>query len=100
MTARLSGVQRDVLSLYRRILREAVSKDRESSEAMAKSFLTLLSGDESNATSTSYAAAEFRRQAASVKRLDFKRIEYMIRKGDKQVKLLRMPHVKIVGGTA
>lgn len=100
MASRHSGLQRDVLSLYRKLLREAVTKDRQtiiaSHGATADSFTTLLLNDH---TSTNYVSGEFRRQAAQTKRSDFKRIEHMIRKGEKQIKILRMPGVTVVRGT-
>jgi len=109
-----SGLQKEVFSLFRRILREAAKKDRDaaSSSSASPSFVALLQGRQrpgASATSTdngtdtdtttSYAAREFRRQATSAKRSDFKKIEYLIRKGDKQIKLLKMPGVKVVSGT-
>jgi hypothetical protein len=127
--ARLSGLQQDVLSLYRRILREAMKKDRQGqprstrssiriSDGKVKSsdravdedpmsFLSLRgTGDKDSSvqqqrksTTTAYAVAEFRKQALSVSRSEFKTIEYMIRKGEKQIKLLRMPGVTLVSGT-
>jgi hypothetical protein len=51
-----------------------------------------------SSTTTAFAAQEFRRQSAMVKRSDFKKVEYMLRKGDKQIKLLKMPGVKLVSG--
>jgi succinate dehydrogenase assembly factor 1 len=103
-TSRLSGIQKDVLSLYRRILREAARKDRnEAGEEIP--FTTLLrttSGDSASSPpgrTLSYAAEEFRRQATSTRRSDFKKIEYLLRRGDKQLKLLQMPGVKVVRGT-
>jgi hypothetical protein len=128
----LSGLQQDVLSLYRRILREAMKKDRlelkqrrlqksvdtngtgntsiAQHESNKNSFLELRRHSSeriSTATSypamplttTAYAIVEFRKQALSVQRSDFKKIDYMIRKGDKQIKLLRMPGVRLVSGT-
>lgn len=132
--SRLSAVQQDVLSLYRRILREALQKDRREqsvhgvkSDMAPITFLSLLgkrntSPQEIATTSpslsspsiptaqqqslpasprsvTAFAAHEFRRQAMTAKRSDFKKVEYMIRKGEKQIKLLRMPGVKVVLGT-
>lgn len=128
--AKLSGLQQDVMSLYRRILREAMKKDRleleqwrakESSNCTRssnlthsktnyKSFLelrrhaneqcTTSSADPtSQLTTTAYAINEFRKQALSVHRSDFKKIDYMIRKGGKQIKLLRTPGVKLVIST-
>jgi len=89
-----SGLQKEVLSLYRRVLREAVKLDRSTStDYLLPSLLS------SPKTTSSYAASEFRKQAASVRRSDFQKIEYMIRKGGKQIKLMRMPGVKFVAGS-
>lgn len=131
---RLSGLQQGVLSLYRRILREAMKKDRLElkQRSLQKSVDTSVTGTgntnltwhESNKnsflelrryrnenfstatscpamplTTTAYATIEFRRQALSVQRSDFKKIDYMIRKGNKQIKLLCMPGVRLVSGT-
>ena len=120
--ARLSGLQQEVLSLYRRILREAMKKDRQGQQRNSEfsssspntnslgvsvsieknpfSFLSLRgAGDHhKTTTTTAFAVREFRKQALSVNRSDFKTIEYMIRKGDKQIKLLRMPGVTLVSG--
>ena len=100
---KLSGLQKDVLSLYRSLLRVAVQKDRGSSVTASSSpdqhilpVTTLLAGETTanNGTTTSHARAEFRRQCSEVKRSDFRTIEYLIRKGRKHVKLLQMPGVK------
>jgi hypothetical protein len=137
--SRLSGIQQDVLSLYRRVLRASTKKDRHELAAVyisepggrsipltftallfSKIRTTHLSPLTSTAhqqqqakdpedapettqpppssTTTAFAAQEFRRQAAMVKRSDFKKVEYMLRKGDKQIKLLQMPGVKLVSG--
>lgn len=95
-TRKLSGLQKQVLALYRTILREAAKKDRQ----VANQKLPMTSLLANNKTTTSYAKDEFRRQSQAVKRSDFKGIEYRIRKGEKQVKLLRMPGVTVVSGTA
>ena len=92
---KLSGLQKDVLSLYRSLLRVAVQKDRASSASSTSPgqhipLTTLLA----ETTTTSHARAEFRRQCAEVKRSDFRTIEYLLRKGRKHVKLLQMPGVK------
>jgi hypothetical protein len=96
-----SGVQRKVYNLYRKILREAMRKDREKhliEGNPSPAASALLRPVANNTTTTWYARQEFRRQAASVRRSDFTRIEYMIRKGEKQWKLLRMPGVVTVVG--
>lgn len=104
---RLSGLQKDVLSLYREILREALKKEKSnlatsasasaSSSSTKNSFLDLMSKPENT---VSYARSEFRKQAYSVKRSDFRTIEYSVRKGKKHIKLLQMPGVKVVGGSS
>lgn len=97
MTSRVSGIQRDVFSLYRRVLRQALQKDRllvsSSSSSTELSLPKLL---QQSTSTVYYAVHEFRRQATSVTRSDFKRIEYLIRQGDKQIKLLNMPGVRRV----
>ena len=94
---RLSGLQKDVISLYREILREAIKKDRNHAVNPSRNrFLNLLNRQES---SVSYARLEFRKQSGSIKRSDFRTIEYSIRKGRKHLQLLKMPGVKVVGGS-
>ena len=112
MSKRISGVQRDVLACFRRVLRAAVSKDRKLAQQLAAQQEIGSSADsrkgrpsvgallQTSSTSTSYASKEFRRQAATTKRSDFKKIEYMLRKADKQIKLLSMPGVTVVTGTS
>lgn len=89
---RLSGLQKDVLSLYRIILRVAFQKDSHDKS----SFIQQLCYNPN--TSTYYARNEFRKQAQKVQRSDFQTIEYQIRKGHKQIKMLRQPGVKSFGG--
>ncbi len=128
---RLSGLQKDVLALYRSILREAVRKDRKRDlnpsqtppapsspskssppplqpsapkEPAHRTVCELLTASHdpripnSSSSSTAYARDKFRREAALVRRSDFKTIEYKIRKGKKQLQLLKMPGVDVVGG--
>lgn len=72
MRDRLSGLQRDVLSLYRKLIRVAKKK----------------------APSThSYVKEKFREDALALKKNDFRLIEHAIRHGEKQLKLLKMPGV-------
>ena len=94
-TARkLSGLQKDVLSLYRSLLRVAAQKDRAEGQHIPITTLFTSIGGAGETTTTSHARAEFRQQCAEVKRSDFRTIEYLIRKGRKHVKLLQMPGVK------
>ena len=69
-----SGLQRDVLHLYRMLLRAAKAKDPEKPHYFV-----------------SFVRQEFRKSAESVKRTDIKRIEHMIRHGVKQKKIIEMP---------
>lgn len=95
--SRLSGLQKEVLSLYRTVLRLALKKDRDRMEL--ESVSSVLSLMKENGSSLNYARAEFHKQAHSIKRSDFRTIEYSIRKGKKHIKLLEMPGVKVVGGS-
>ena len=69
----LSGLQLDVLHLYRSLLRLSLKK---SPETYAQTV------------------TQFRREAKNVKRMDFKRIEYGLRRGWKFKKLLDMEGTK------
>lgn len=113
-----SGIQKEVLALYRTLLREATKKDRMAASSVSSttntttatntdhndsslSFRRLLfaeghKNDNSNndpSSSTVHARKEFRRQASQISRKDFRAIEYKIRHGYKQIKLLQMPGV-------
>ena len=94
MPPKFSGIQKEVFGLYRTILREASKKDRLASND-TQSILSLWSQPDSTA---SYARKEFRHQAHKVPRNDFRTIEHKIRNGYKQVKVLKMPGVKVVSG--
>ena len=113
----LSGLQKEVLSLYRVVLRVAFQKDlkggdiddnnsslaRPSSDRIRLADLLWKEDIDTNSdqsTSTSYARDEFRRQAMAVDRTDFRTIEHKIRQGHKQVKLLQMPGVKVVNSSS
>ncbi|EKU20503.1 lyr family of fe s cluster biogenesis protein [Nannochloropsis gaditana CCMP526] len=74
---RASGLQKEVLSLYRRVLRAARVKD---------------AGKIDGGTYT-LARTRFREDATSVSRMDFQKIEFLIRQGHKQLKYLNMPSV-------
>uniref|UniRef100_A0A7S4AD26 Uncharacterized protein n=1 Tax=Pseudo-nitzschia australis TaxID=44445 RepID=A0A7S4AD26_9STRA len=95
-----SGIQKEVLALYRTLLREASKKDRMAAAAASgskiaskqSSFTNLLFA-EGHSSSTAHARNEFRRQASKVSRKDFRGVEYKIRHGYKQIKLLQMPGV-------
>mmetsp|Transcript_25226 Transcript_25226/g.52742 ORF Transcript_25226/g.52742 Transcript_25226/m.52742 type:complete len:117 (-) Transcript_25226:1436-1786(-) len=113
--ARLSGLQKDVLALYRSILREAVRKDRKAlpstplPSSSSNNHVEMTNKSISHppvgqllsiSSSTAYARDQFRKEALVVRRSDFKTIEYKIRKGKKQLQLLKMPGVNLVGGAS
>ncbi|XP_038890134.1 succinate dehydrogenase assembly factor 1, mitochondrial [Benincasa hispida] len=72
--AKLSGLQKQVLSLYRAFLRAARSKSAEDRRQIE-----------------SIVAAEFRRNAKQIDRKNFIHIEYLLRRGNKQLDQLKSP---------
>jgi hypothetical protein len=87
---KLSGLQKEVLALYRNILLEAVKKDRDAAVLGRIPVISLFKASDVGKTSC-YMREEFRCQAGTVRCSDFKAIEYRICKGQNQVKLHRMP---------
>ncbi|KAF7836482.1 succinate dehydrogenase assembly factor 1, mitochondrial [Senna tora] len=71
---RLSGMQKQVLSLYRGFLRAARSKSTEERRKIE-----------------SIVSAEFRHNAEQVDRKNFIYIEYLLRRGKKQLDQIRNP---------
>jgi hypothetical protein len=102
---RLSGLQKDVLSLYRALLKSAFAKSateeswsnrmREPLFLLGK-FRQLLYCIMFHSWSTISCAVkkEFRDRALSVPRNDFRTIEQLLRYGYKQKKLIDMPGFK------
>lgn len=74
--ARLSGLQREVLSLYRKCLRETRKKPPES-----------------RSNFKNYARAEFQKHL-SVNKKDFGAIEYLLRKGHRQLEMYASPGIR------
>ncbi|XP_061351109.1 succinate dehydrogenase assembly factor 1, mitochondrial-like [Gastrolobium bilobum] len=71
---RLSGMQKQVLSLYRGFLRVARSKS-----------------DDERRNIESIVSQEFRRNSVEVDRKNFLYMEYLLRRGNKQLDQLRNP---------
>lgn len=69
-----SGLQMEVLRLYRMLLRTAKAKDPVSPYHFV-----------------AYVRGEFRKSAGTVKRTDIKKIEFLIRQGIKQNTMIQMP---------
>jgi len=80
MSRRLSGLQKEVLSLYRTLLREAQKKDT-AEDVMA------------------YCRKEFRKKSLDIPNKDFRTIEHNIRSGHKFVKLMKMPGFRFASGS-
>lgn len=76
---RLSGLQKDVLSLYRACLRATRTKPAENRPKFA-----------------SYARAEFEKNAHLSKK-DFGTVEFLLRKGKRQLEVFAEPGVKSIG---
>ncbi|CDP00907.1 unnamed protein product [Coffea canephora] len=71
---RLSGMQKQVLALYRGFLRAAHSKSPEERHKIE-----------------SFVSSEFRRNAKQIDRKNFQYIEYLLRLGKKQLEQLKNP---------
>ncbi|CAH9055102.1 unnamed protein product [Cuscuta epithymum] len=71
----LSGMQKQVLSLYRQFLRAAQSKPQKEERRQIECLVS----------------AEFRRNAVQVDRKNFLYIEYLLRRGKKQLEMLKSP---------
>lgn len=85
LMARLSGLQRDVLRLYRVLLRESKRKD---------SALSSTSGGESSSRMFQDAVRQqMRLNAETIPKTNFTKIEFLIRKGKKQLELIKDPNV-------
>lgn len=74
--ARFSGIQRDVLSLYRQCLRQ-IDKKPEERQVHFRQF----------------ARAEFEKHL-SLDKKDFAAIEFYLRKGHRQLETYSEPHIK------
>ncbi|KAL4797364.1 complex 1 protein-domain-containing protein [Aspergillus venezuelensis] len=74
--ARLSGLQREVLSLYRKCLREVRRKPVESQNNFKN-----------------YARTEFNKHI-SISKKDFSAIEYLLRKGSRQLEMYSSPGIR------
>ena len=77
---RLSGLQKDVLALYRRCLRAARVKPAET-----------------RSNFESFARREFDRNL-NLDKKDFSAIEFFLRKGDRQLEMYAAPNITNVAG--
>ena len=97
-----SGLQKEVLSLYRTLLRASLRKDRPSaisSTMTTASNTSLLSACQllnNIGSTTNHTRTQFRASSEQMTKRELDRIEYAIRRGKKFVKLLEMEGVQVV----
>ncbi|KAF9886192.1 hypothetical protein FE257_011915 [Aspergillus nanangensis] len=102
--ARLSGLQRDVLSLYRKCLREirkkpivsvlgSITPTIKSLDGPWAKLLLLSANQDTRGNFKSYARAEFEKYI-SVSKKDFNAIEYLLRKGQRQLEMYSSPGIR------
>ncbi|EFA84815.1 hypothetical protein PPL_01808 [Heterostelium album PN500] len=82
---RYSGVQKQVLSLYRNFIRQSLKNDRLNSGSSSSSS----GSGEQSYPMTSYIQSQFRTKAKSISRRDISKIEMMLLKGQRQLKLIK-----------
>ncbi|KAJ5468664.1 hypothetical protein N7475_006416 [Penicillium sp. IBT 31633x] len=87
--ARLSGLQRDVLSLYRKCLREIRNKPVDS----RSNFKRYARYRYNPADTGKPYRAEFQKHL-SISKKDFSAIEYLLRKGNRQLELYASPGIR------
>ena len=76
-----SGLQKEVFSVYRQIIREALKKsDREISQGIIE-----------------LARRQFKEKAKTIRKTDYQTIEHSIRDARKKLKLIQMPGFRRVG---
>eukprot|EP01032_Pedospumella_encystans_P014083 gene14083-16193_t len=80
---RLSGLQTDVLVLYRALLKSAMAKSAQKGSDKA------VRGTQSDLYQ--FVRQQFREKAMSIPKNDFRTLEHLLRYGHKQKKLLDMP---------
>lgn len=80
MSRRLSGLQQDVLSLYRVLLRTARARDPQQDKGLQRLVMQ-----------------QFRDKALGISRNDYQQIEHWLRYGHKQKKLLERPGFTTLG---
>lgn len=90
-SSQLSGLQKQVLSLYRKLLRTSNQKDHP------QPFLESIKNVDSI---TFTVKTKFREKAMALNKRDVTRIEYNIRQGEKYVKTLQMNGVKGMKSTS
>ncbi|PQE12535.1 Complex 1 LYR protein [Rutstroemia sp. NJR-2017a BBW] len=91
--ARYSGLQREVLGLYRKCLRESRKKPVVSNAQWNGGAAVDLFVKEARKHFEAYARTEFQKSIKLDKK-DFGAIEYLLRKGQRQVEMYSSPGIK------
>ncbi|KAM0163897.1 hypothetical protein ACHAPG_001050 [Botrytis cinerea] len=91
--ARLSGLQREVLALYRKCLRASRKKPAVSVISIEKFKRVANQMKEARKHFEAYARLEFNKSITLDKK-DFNTIEYLLRKGQRQVDMYSSPGIK------
>ncbi|KAL1881037.1 hypothetical protein Plec18167_003578 [Paecilomyces lecythidis] len=96
--ARLSGLQREVLSLYRQCFREIRKKPTVNSLPdplnLSSNAVKLIEyAKDAQENFRKYARAEFRKNL-NVSKKDFAAVEYLLRKGHRQLEMYSSPGIR------
>lgn len=91
-----SGLQKEVISLYRRLLRTCRVKDAEIQAGSCSSNVSIPFLQSFNDSDTSIFAMrlKFRKECMEVSKRDHARIEHGIRQGEKYIKMMNMSGVR------
>ena len=79
-TVKYSGLQKEVLSVYRQIIREALKKE----PSVSAGIIDL-------------ARRNFKEKATSIRKTDYQTIEHSIRDARKKIKIIQMPGFRGIG---
>jgi succinate dehydrogenase assembly factor 1 len=92
---RLSGLQREVLSLYRQCLRASRKKPKvgQPKASISKTCISLTELQETRPHFESYARAEFEKNM-QIDKKDFAAVEFLVRKGRRQLDVYSSPGIK------
>ncbi|EGC29256.1 hypothetical protein DICPUDRAFT_13673, partial [Dictyostelium purpureum] len=82
VAARYSGLQKEVLSLYRKFIRASQNKDK----------INNVSPNNSSQSITNYIRNQFRLKAGQVSRREINKIELLLLKGRRQLEQVQDPH--------
>eukprot|EP01132_Coremiostelium_polycephalum_P000658 gene658-813_t len=90
---RLSGLQKEVVSLYRKFIRVSIQKDKKNLQEQSNNHQTTTTTSSSlpptqQSSLTQYIRNQFRQKAKSISRREISKIEVLVLRGKRQLKLL------------